>query len=95
MRIGVAGFGAGGANALTGVPGLRSDRTVRLTATADPRPAARDQFERAWVHDESLAFSDTGWGRATHGVCLGILELSHERRELTMPRQTAVSPITA
>jgi phthalate 4,5-cis-dihydrodiol dehydrogenase len=46
MRVGIAGLGAGGANAMSEVPGLIAHPTVRLTAAADPRPAAREQFAR-------------------------------------------------
>jgi len=44
MRIGVAGLGAGGANALSEVPGLGSHPSIRLTAAADLRQVALDRF---------------------------------------------------
>jgi phthalate 4,5-cis-dihydrodiol dehydrogenase len=44
MRIGVAGLGAGGANALSEAPGLASHPNIRLTAAADLRQAALDRF---------------------------------------------------
>lgn len=44
MRFGVAGLGAGASNALSEVPGLASHPYVKLTAAADPRQAALDQF---------------------------------------------------
>jgi phthalate 4,5-cis-dihydrodiol dehydrogenase len=44
MRIGVAGLGTGGANALGEAPGLASHPNIRLTAAADPRQVALDRF---------------------------------------------------
>jgi phthalate 4,5-cis-dihydrodiol dehydrogenase len=44
MRIGVAGLGAGGANALGEAPGLASHPNIRLTAAADLRQTALDRF---------------------------------------------------
>ncbi len=44
MRVGIAGLGTGGANALTEVPGLAAHPDVRLTAAADLRSEALDRF---------------------------------------------------
>lgn len=44
MRVGVAGLGAGGANAVNAVPGLGSHPNVQLTAAADLRQVALDRF---------------------------------------------------
>jgi len=44
IRFGVAGLGAGASNSLSEVPGLASHPNVKLTAAADLRQSALDQF---------------------------------------------------
>lgn len=73
------------------VYGDRDQREIPLPIQHYPTTELEVMY-RAWAHDEPLAFSDARWGRATLEVCLGILESSHQRRELTMTRRTSVSP---
>src|SRR5712692_2979651 len=44
LRIGIAGLGVGGSNALGEATGMRGHAHVKLVAGADPRRVARDRF---------------------------------------------------
>ena len=48
MRVGLAGLGAGAVNALVANPGLSNHPKVALTAGADLRDEARDEFAKRY-----------------------------------------------